>query len=84
LFDRKWKILTELKSRPGDQRRVLFDLYDHENIQVRLDAARSTFAIDPVAGRAKLQEILDSKIAPWCFHAAMDLKMEDAGMGKFE
>ena len=39
LFKQMSAIQNELKSRPGDQRRALVQLFDHPNMQVRLNAA---------------------------------------------
>jgi hypothetical protein len=36
----------ELKSRPGDQRRLLLRFFGHSNMQVRLSAAHANLAID--------------------------------------
>src|ERR1051326_1658096 len=49
LYRQMDEIRTELKARPGDQRRSLVQLYDHPNIQVRLKAALSTMALAPNA-----------------------------------
>ena len=52
LFGRKIKILDELKRRGNDERRVLISLYDHPNTQVRLNAAKSTYALNTAGARA--------------------------------
>ncbi|MGE0045694.1 MAG: DUF2019 domain-containing protein, partial [Hyphomonadaceae bacterium] len=38
LYREKRAVEDELKTRPGDQRRLLLRLYEHENAQVRLNA----------------------------------------------
>lgn len=60
LFDELLRIMRELKSRPGDQRRALIPLYDHPNAQVRLSAAAATLEIEPAAARRVL-EIIDRR-----------------------
>ena len=49
LYSQMAAIRDELKRRPGDQRRALLDLYTHQNAQVRLQAARASFAVAPDA-----------------------------------
>jgi hypothetical protein len=64
LFDQTEAVETELKTRDGDQRRMLLRLYNHRNIQVRLKAAKATLAVAPDAARRKIQEIADSREYP--------------------
>lgn len=52
LFSEIMDIEAELKSRPGDQRTALLKLYNHANMQVRLNAAHATLAVAPEAARA--------------------------------
>jgi hypothetical protein len=66
-------VRNELKSRPGDQRQALLSLYDHSNMQVRLNAAKSTLAVAPEAGRQMLQAIADSQWQPQAGDAGMCL-----------
>ncbi len=82
LFDEKTAILSELKSRHGDQRQVLLQLYDHPNMQVRLNAVKATLALAPQAARAKLQEIADSNQFPQAGDAGMSLLNLDRGIYK--
>jgi hypothetical protein len=82
LFDDDVKIVEELKHRPGDHRRVLMTLYDHPNIQVRLNAAKSTLAVAPVAARQLIQAIADSKEYPQAGDAGMCLWTLDEGIFK--
>lgn len=67
------EIRSELKSRPGDQRRVLIQLYDHPNIQVRLKAALSTMALAPNAVRPVLERIAKSGAYPQAADAGFAL-----------
>ncbi len=64
---------AELKSRPGDQRTALLTLYDHANMQVRLNAAHATLAVAPQAARGLLVAIRDSRWMPQALHAGMSL-----------
>ncbi len=82
LFDSKTLILTELGSRSGDQRRALLKLFDHPNLQVQLNAAKATLALDPVAARHKLEEISEMKWAPQGGDAGMSLWNLDRGVFK--
>lgn len=84
LFDRESRILDELKHRDNDQRRILIALYDHPNIQVRLNAAKSTYALNAAGARAVIQAIADSKISPWAGSAGMTLWALDEGIGKLD
>lgn len=80
LLKRQMAIVEELKARPGDQRRVLIPLYEHEDVQVRLMASEMTLAVEPVKARATLEAIRRAKIPPYSFDAGMTLGMLDEGM----
>lgn len=77
-----WAIVAELKSRKGDQRSELARLYDHPNVQVRLNAARLSLAVAPIAARALIQGIADSKKYPQAMDAGMCLWALDQGIFK--
>ncbi|MDP3318008.1 MAG: DUF2019 domain-containing protein, partial [Bosea sp. (in: a-proteobacteria)] len=71
-----WRIHAlemELKSRPGDQRRLLRRFFGHANMQVRLSAAKANLAVDYLAARREIQDIADSKWGPQCGDAGMTL-----------
>jgi hypothetical protein len=82
LFDRMMEVTTELKRRPGDQRRALIELYDYPNMQVRLKAAKHTLAVAPIEARAQLQAIADSNWMPQAGDAGMSLWNLDRGVFK--
>lgn len=82
LFDRIEVVEGELKSRAGDQRSALIPLYDHENMQVRLIAAKATLAIAPEAARKALEEIQASRWQPQAADAGMSLWNLDRGVFK--
>lgn len=84
LYDKKATVLAELKARPDEQRRLLFPLYNHENIQVRLNAAKSTYALDPVAARRVIEDIANSRRFPWAGTAGMTLWGLDEGIAKLD
>ncbi|UUP16183.1 DUF2019 domain-containing protein [Nitratireductor thuwali] len=80
LYKDKVAVEVELRSRPGDQRRLLMTLYDHPNMQVRLNAAKSTRAIDMRQARALLEQIAASKWGPQAGDAGMSLWAMDEGI----
>ena len=82
LFGEKKAIERELKSRDGDQRRALLDLYDHPNAQVRLNAVKATLALAPEAGRRMLEAIADSREYPQAGDASMTISALDQGIFK--
>jgi Domain of unknown function (DUF2019) len=76
------EVVTELKSRPDDQRSVLTSLYDYPNMNVRLKAAKATLAVAPQAARQVIESIAASTWAPQCYDARMCLSMLDEGVFK--
>jgi hypothetical protein len=82
LFDVMIYVEDELKARAGDQRRVLLDLYDHPNAQVRLNAAKATLAVAPEGARRMLQTMAESREYPQAGDAGMTLDSLDRGIFK--
>lgn len=82
LFGRMMEVSDELKSRDGDERRHLLQLFDSPNMQVRLQAAKLTMAVAPVDARAQLQAIADSQWFPQALDAGMSLWNLDRGVFK--
>lgn len=82
LFDAMQAIVSELKQRPGDQRRELLHLYRHPNMQVRLKAAKNSLAVAPAAARQLIEEISESKVLPQAGEAGMTLQNLDDGIFK--
>ncbi|MGH6737332.1 MAG: DUF2019 domain-containing protein [Methyloceanibacter sp.] len=82
LFRKEQAVVDELRSRPGDQRRLLLALYDHENLWVRLSAVRNSLVFAPEEGRRVLQEIVDSKRQPYAGDAGMTMRALDRGIFK--
>ena len=75
-------IADELKRRPGDQRSTLIALYDHANVQVRLNAARLSLAVAPAAAREVISAISESKKYPQAGDAGMCLWAIEQGIFK--
>jgi hypothetical protein len=82
LFDKIEDVKRELKARPGDQRRALIPLYQHENMQVRLKAAKATLAVAPAAAREQLEDIKASNWLPQSAEASGSLWNLDRGIFK--
>lgn len=82
LFDQIEVVKQELKSRPGDQRGALVPLYQHDNMQVRLKAAKATLAVAPEAARKALVEIKATGWQPQAGDAGMSLWNLDRGVFK--
>lgn len=78
-YDRIQAIQEELKSRPGDQRRILMELFGHPNMQVRLTAAHANLAVDYISSRQELRAIADSKWYPQAANASITLDHLDSG-----
>ena len=82
LYKQMRAIEEELKSRAGDQRRALLALFSHENVQVRLQAATATLAIEPGTARQLIETIAASQKYPHAGHAGMRLLALDRGIFK--
>lgn len=79
LYGQMVAVREELKRRPGDQRRALLALYDHENAQVRLQAARASLAVAPDAARKLIETIAKSRTRPQAGDAGMTISNLDRG-----
>ena len=82
LYESMVEVREELKRRPGDERRALITLYVHENAQVRLQAARASFAVAPAAARRVIEAIANSKTRPQAGDAGMTISNLDRGIFK--
>jgi hypothetical protein len=71
---------NELKSRGGDKRRMLTQLYSHPNAQVRLTAAMATLALAPRDARRVLELIQEFQEHPQALDASMTLRNLDRGI----
>lgn len=75
-------VREELRSREGDQRRLLAPLFRHRDPSVRLNAATSTLAIFPSEARQVLQLICVQKEFPFAGEAGMRLWNLESGVFK--
>ena len=82
LFRQMEDVKTELRSRPGDQRRALLALYNHPNPQVRVKAIKATLAVAPAEARRALEKLAESGEYPQSGEAGMSLSNLDAGIFK--
>ncbi|MGH6838392.1 MAG: DUF2019 domain-containing protein [Methylocella sp.] len=73
---------TELHARGEDARRALQRLYDHPNMQVRLQAAKRTLGVAPEAARHVIESISESNWFPQAGEAGMTLSNLDSGFFK--
>jgi len=80
LYDQMAKVRDELKVRPGDQRSALLALFDHSDIQVRLQAARATLAVALEESRRMIETIAASPQQPQAGDAGMTLWNLDRGV----
>jgi uncharacterized protein DUF2019 len=82
LIEQMRTVENELKIRPGDQRRALMDLYDHENAQVRLQAGQATLAVARETARKQIETIANGRKFPQAGDAGMVLDALDRGIFK--
>lgn len=79
LFALKIAIVDELRSRQGDHRTLLTGLYEHQNLRVRLNAARATLAVAPRQARRVLEQLRDWGYPPYDADARETLRALDTG-----
>ncbi len=72
----------ELRKRGREARLALCKLYDHPNMQVRLQAARLTLAVAPAAARQVVDAIARSGRMPQAAEARGTLRNLDNGVFK--
>ncbi|MBB5050554.1 enoyl reductase-like protein [Afipia massiliensis] len=77
LGDQIYEISKELKRRPDDRGRALMKLFDHPNVQVRLNAARSLMSVFPEEARQQIQAIANSGSYPQSIDAGLYLSSLD-------
>ena len=73
-------VVTELQSRPGDRRRILIPLLEHENWQVRLKTGTYVFALVPEQARPTLEWLVTTREGPVCLEAGSFLWAVDKGI----
>jgi hypothetical protein len=82
LYEQKSSINVELKERGISARLGLMKLYEHPNMQVKLQAAKATLAVAPIEARRMIEWIADSKWMPQAGDAGMCLLALDEGIFK--
>ena len=82
LYRKMDAIDEELRARGREARLALVPLFDHPNVQVRMQAARFAFALAPEAARKCLQAIGDSGMPPQYLYARLALQFIDDGTAK--
>jgi hypothetical protein len=82
LFDQMDAVDRELRARGEKARVALVRLFDHPNMQVRLEAAKWTLGVAPVEARQVIQMISDWKLQPYALDAGMTLRNLDSGVFK--
>jgi hypothetical protein len=80
LFNQMRAVDGELRTRGPVARQALVRLFNHPNIQVRLQAAKWSLAIAPQAGRQVIEEINKSQWFPQALEAGMTLRNLDDGI----
>ncbi len=70
----------ELRARGRNARLTLLRLYVHPNIQVRLEAAKCTLGIAPVAARKTIKAVQESQVFPQAGDAGMALWFLEDGI----
>jgi len=84
IFNRRYKeikiIVDELKSRSGDQRRILLKFLGHPNLQVRLAAAHANLATDYNRARAVFEDVAENAFGIPKLDAGMTLWNLDRGV----
>jgi Domain of unknown function (DUF2019) len=82
LFDQMHAVDNELRARGTQARLALLRLFDHPNMQVRLEAAKWSLGVAPEMARKVIQNIYDSKWYPQAGDAGMTLWNLDRGVFK--
>ena len=59
LFGRMMEVSDELKSRDGDERRHLLQLFDSPTMQVRLQVSKCTMSVAPIESLAHVRGLAD-------------------------
>lgn len=82
LFKQQLEIEGELKNRGTEARLKLLSLYEHPNMQVKLQAAKATLAVAPKEARQLIEAIANSPWMPQAGDAGMCLWALDEGISK--
>lgn len=79
LFDKLTAIDRELRHRGIDARLALTRLFDHPNIQVRLNAAKRSLAVARQSSLVVLRQIIKEDIGPFRLAAGMTVALVEDG-----
>lgn len=82
LFNQMNDVDEELRRRGMQARLALLRLFNHPNIQVRLEAAKWSLGIAPEVSRHVIEEINKSQSFPQAMDAGMTLRNLEAGIFK--
>ncbi len=82
LFIEMHAVDKALRTRGTEARLALLRLYDHPDIQVRLQAAKCTVGVAPVAARKVIEAVSDSGWFPQAGEAGKTLRNLDEGIFK--
>lgn len=82
LFKQQMEVESELENRGTAARLGLLKLFEHPNMQVRLQAARETLAVAPEEARHMIETIAQSNHMPQAGDAGMTLWNLDRGVFK--
>jgi hypothetical protein len=81
-FMRRRAVLSEMRHREVDERPALYVLYSHRHPKVRINVAKSTYALNPERAKAVLEEVAATRLEPWRSLAGMSLAMLANGMSQ--
>ncbi len=82
LYDQMREVDRELRARGPQARLMLLQLYEHPNVQVRLNAAALTLGVAPKEARRALEAIAASQTYPQAGEAGMLIGGLDDGSFK--
>jgi hypothetical protein len=82
LFNQMIDVEQELRIRGLQARLALLRLFDHPNMQVRLEAAKGSLGVAPEAARQVIESISESNWFPQAGDAGMTLSKLDSGFFK--
>ena len=80
LFREMDSVDKELRARGRTARLRLLRLFDHSNLQVRLQAAKWSLGVAPNEARAVIEAVAVTSRFPQCLEAGMTLRSLDNGL----
>lgn len=82
LYDQMDEVDNELRTRGNAARAALSQLFDHQNVQVRLQAAKFSLGVEPVRAHQVIKDIGESNLFPQAGDAGMTLVNLERGIFK--